>query len=78
MEEAIAECALVKRAVQRLLQTVGYGDSALVDTHLANDWLAACWVFFWGSLLSILACLYLLAWANFEQSGHEIFIWSSG
>lgn len=43
--------------------------------HLANDWLAGCWVFFWGTLVATIACIVLSANAIANKDSLLIFIY---
>ena len=45
--------------------------------HLANDWLAGCWIFFWGTLLATGACLVLTAEALSNKDSLLIFIYAT-
>lgn len=48
-----------------------------VVKHLANDWLAGTWFFFWANLIFTVGAFFLLIDATVKGNPKEIFVWLS-
>ena len=54
-----------------------FGAQMWVVKHLANDWLAGTWFFFWANLVFTIGAMGLLIDACSRGNPKEIFIWLS-
>ncbi len=49
------------------------GENHWILRHVANDWLASCWVFFWGGLLSTVLCYLALFFQT--ANDRQLYVW---
>lgn len=52
-----------------------FGESCWIQKHLRNDWLAATWIFFYGTLIMCLGSGFMMAMAFNSNNQLEIFDW---
>ena len=45
-----------------------------VLSHIATDWLASCWLTFWGSLMWFFGSILLLVSA---ENDRQVFVWAT-
>ena len=45
--------------------------------HLMNDWLAGCWLIFWGTLIAAVVTLVLFMQAIANAKGLQMFIYGT-
>lgn len=55
-----------------------FGPKLWVVKHLANDWLAGTWFFFWANALMVFGSLILFFAALALGDPAQIFIWFTG
>ena len=56
------------------------GDYFGLNGHLSNDWLAGCWLFFWGTLVMLGGSVFMLVYTLKEGGGRnhlEVFDWAT-
>lgn len=55
------------------------GEKCWIQKHLANDWLAGTWIFFYGTLVVCIGAIYLLIFTmrTNENNYLEIFDWAT-
>jgi len=61
----------VTRYVAPLFETL-FGRDSWVIKHVANDWLATCWFFFWSSVFATVACWIALMAA---ENDRQLYVW---
>ncbi len=52
------------------------GENHWILRHVTNDWLASCWVFFYGGLLSTVLCYLALFFQT--ENDRQLYVWITG
>lgn len=64
--------------IKKFFHWMGIKNSGVINTHLANDWLAGTWFFLFATFLMLAGSIYELYHSIHVNNGFEIYIWATG